>query len=267
MSNRKIKEEFQELKITQLEQHTEPDVRFYFDPETNKSYPSVTTILEMIPKDPFLEQWKDKEGAYTVNQVLYEASVSGTKVHNAIEELCIEHQMSGTANLTWFDDNGFKKYKTHEWEGILRFCDFFNNYVEEVLLTESKLKSDKLFVSGTVDNVFRLKDQRIALVDHKFANNLSDKYSIQSWAYKEMFEETYQMNIDVRANLWLKAHTRGADKSGKKIQGKGWQFVEHNEEERDASVFNFAHGLFMDKWRNKEIVPSHKVYNTIATIN
>jgi len=267
MSNRKTKEEFQELKLTQLEQHTEEDVRFYVDPETNQSYPSVTTILEMIPKDPFLEQWKDKEGSYTVNQVLYEASVSGTKVHNAIEELCIGHQMSGQADLTWFDDNGHKKYKTHEWEGILRFCDFFNTYVEEVLLTESKLKSDTLFVSGTVDNVFRLKDGRIALVDHKFANNLSDKYSVQSWAYAMMFEETYGIKVDVRGNLWLKAQTRGEDKKGKKIQGKGWQFVEHTEEDRDERVFNFAHGLFMDKWRNKEIAPSHKIYDVTAKIS
>lgn len=264
--SRRVKEEFQELKITQLEQYTEPDVRFYFDPTTNKSYPSVTTILDLLPNDPFLDQWKDKNGSHAVNQVLYEAAQSGTKVHNAIEELCMEHQMKGESNLTWFDDNGFKKYKTHEWEGILKFCDFFNTYVDEILLTESKLKSDNLFVSGTVDSVFRLKDGRVALVDHKFANNLSDKYSVQSWAYKTMFEETYQISIDIRANLWLKAHTRGRDKKGEKIQGAGWQLVQHTEDDRDEKVFNLAHGLFMDKWRNKEIVPSDKIYNTIATI-
>jgi phage antirepressor YoqD-like protein len=265
--SRKTKEEFAENKLTQLIQHTEPDVRFYEDPESGINYPSVTTILEMIPKDEFLEQWKDKEGSHTVNQVLYEASVSGTKVHNAIEDLCTMYLTGQDAFIEWFDENGYKKYKTHEWEGILRFCDFFNKYVDEVLLTESKLKSDNLFVSGTVDNVFRLKDSRIALIDHKFANNLSDKYSVQSWAYKEMFEETYGMKVDVRGNLWLKAHTRGEDKKGKKIQGKGWQFVEHTEDERDSKVFGFAHGLFMDKWRNKEIAPSHKIYNAIAKLN
>jgi hypothetical protein len=265
--SRKQKEQFREDKLTQLIQHTEPDVRFYEDPETGQNYPSVTTILEMIPKDEFLERWKDKEGAHTVNQVLYDASVSGTKVHNAIEELCIGFIEKGSASIEWFDEYGHKKYKVHEWEGILRFCDFFVNHVEEVLLTESKLKSDNLFVSGTVDNVFRLKDGRVALVDHKFANNLSDKYSVQSWAYAMMFEETYGIKIDVRGNLWLKAHTRGEDKKGKKIQGKGWQFVEHIEDDRDGRVFNFAHGLFMDKWRNKEIAPSHKIYDVTAKIS
>lgn len=265
--SRRTKELFREKKITELVQITEEDVRFYHDEANDLYYPSVTTVLECLPKDDFLEQWKDKNGAEAVNQLLYTASKSGTAVHDAIDQMCTNILLYGTASLDWVDETtGYKKYKTHEWEGIVRFVDFYTNHVEAVLLSESRLHSVNLFVSGTVDNVFLLKDGRKALVDTKFANNLNDKYSIQTWAYKEMFEEIYGEKIDVRGNLWLKSAKRGADKAGKKIQGKGWEFVEHPEESRDSKMFKCAHDIFLDKWRKKEIVPSIKRYPASVTI-
>lgn len=265
MSTRQ-KEELQFLKSTEIIQHTEPDVRFY--EEDGIYYPSVTTKLDLLPKDPFLEQWRDKEGAKTVDIVLYEAATSGTKVHDAIDFLCVE-LLGGNSSpeLQFFDDFGKRNYKPHEWEGILRFVDFYNNHVKTIILSEARLCSKRLFCAGTTDLVAELMDGRIALIDHKFANNVSDRWSVQTWVYKELVEEVHGIDIDVRGNLWLKAHTRGEDKKGKKIQGKGWQFIEHLEHERDERIYNCSHDLFMDMWRNKEIVPTHKTFPLTAKLN
>jgi hypothetical protein len=269
MANRK--EQFEDIKVsisegTDLTQYTFEDYRIYEDKEDLDVYASVTTVLDEIKVDKFLEMWKEKNGAEAVNQVLRRASESGTKVHNAIETLC-EQRMNGEEPTIFLQDEfGRLNFLEIEWQGIMRFTDFFNTYVDEVIMNESRLKSKRLKIAGTVDNVYLLKDGRKIIADTKFANNLSDKYSAQTWAYREMYQEMYGERIDYRANLWLKAKTRGADKSGKKIQGDGWQLVFHEEDERDETVFMAAHTLFFDRYRDKPLLPLHRIYPTKLTL-
>lgn len=242
-----------------IEQITEDDVRFYSDHVDNIHYPSVTTVLDVLPSKD-LDYWRDKVGANIADQVAREAAVSGTKVHNVIEDLSEQLIETGVANFDWLDDNGYKKLKAHEWEGVLRFVEFYNSYVEEIILTEQKLTNNRLFTGGTIDLVAKVKGLGVGVIDHKFSNSISDTYSVQTWVYSEMIKDTYGIDINFRANLWLKAKTRGEDKSGKKIQGKGWQLVLHEEDERDELVWNCAHNLFMDMWRKKELSPEIKQF-------
>ena len=245
-----------------LTQYTFEDYRIYEDKEDGEVYASVTTVLDEIKADTFLEQWKAKNGSEAVDQVLKRAAESGTKVHNVIETLCEQYMNGEEPTVYLLDEYGRLAYTEEEWKGVMRFADFFTTYVDEVILTESRLKSKKLKIAGTVDNVFVLKDGRKVLVDTKFANNLSPKYSAQTWCYREMYEEMYGERIEHRANLWLKAHTRGYDKSGKEIQGNGWKLVFHEEDERDRTVFMAAHTLFFDRYRNKQLAPLHRIYPT-----
>jgi len=263
----KRKEQLADIKLslsegTVLDQFTFEDYRIYVDKEDGDVYASVTTVLEEIKPDKFLEMWKEKEGSHTVAQVLEKASKEGTSVHNAIEKLCIDYQNGEEPVVYLLNEYGNMAYNENEWKGIMRFVDFFKNHVEEVLMTEQRLKSKILKVAGTVDSIFRLKDGRKVLVDHKFSNSLSDKYSAQTWCYAKMYEEMYGENLDGRANLWLKASTRGPDKSGKKIQGEGWQLVFHEEDFRDETVFMAAHSLFFDRYRNKPLQPLDRIYPT-----
>ena len=242
-----------------IEQITEDDLRFYTDHLRGTHNPSVTTYLSFLPhKD--LDYWRDKVGAKIADQIAYEAAASGTKVHNVIDELCQQLLLGGEAHFDWLDEFGHKKLKAHEWEGVLRFVEFYNEYIEEIIMTEQKLVSEKLFTGGTIDLVARVKGLGVGVIDHKFANAISDTYSVQTWAYEQMVVENYGLDIDFRANLWLKAKTRGFDKSGKKIQGKGWQLVMHEDSERDEAIWNCASTLLMDKYRNKELMPEIKVY-------
>jgi len=265
------REQFDDIKITisdgdELSQHTFEDYRIYVDKEDGEVYASVTTVLDEIKPDKFLDMWKQKNGAEAVNQVLKRASESGTKIHNTIETLCEQRMNGEEPEVYLFDEWGNLAYQEHEWQGVMRFVDFFNNYVDEVIMNESRLKSKKLQIAGTVDNIYVLKDGRKIICDTKFANGLSDKYSAQTWAYREMYEEMYGERIDYRANLWLKAKTRGADKSGKKIQGEGWQLVFHEEEARDETLFMAAHTLFFDRHRNKPLAPLDRIYPSKLTL-
>lgn len=263
MANRKEQYKDIEYSISEgvsLDQYTFEDYRIYTDKETGEVYASVTTVLDEIKPDPFLQMWKDKNGSEAVDQVLRRAAESGTKVHNAIETLC-EQYLNGEEPVVYLlDEFNRLAYTEEEWKGIMRFVDFFKTYVDEILFTEMRLKSSKLKIAGTADNGFLLKDGRKVLVDTKFSNGLSEKYSAQTWAYREMYEEMFGYRFEFRANLWLKAHTRGYDKAGKKVQGEGWQLVFHEEDERDKTVFMAAHTLFFDRYRNKTLAPLDRIY-------
>lgn len=243
----------------EIHQITEEDIRFYYDEKVGIHVPSVTTYLSVLPK-PDLQFWRDKVGAEVANRIAHEAAVSGTKVHNGIEDISMQLMVNGEARLDWFDDYGNKKYKAYEWEGILRFVEFYENFVDSIIACEIKLVSITHNVGGAIDMVCTLKDGRTALVDHKFSNSMSDTYSVQTYIYKLMFEEHSGLKIDVRGNLWLKAQTRGEDKKGKSIQGRGWKFVEHTDDDRDLVVWNCAKELFNDLHRKKELIPEVKKY-------
>jgi len=134
------------------------------------------------------------------------------------------------------------------------------SYSLSILFTETRVASIGYGIGGTIDLGAILKDGRIALIDHKFSNNLADTYSVQTYIYKLLAEEAFGVKFDVRGNLWLKAQSRGADKTGKKIQGKGWKFVEHEDEEWDKILFKCATDLFSYHVRNRELVPDIKTY-------
>jgi hypothetical protein len=57
-------------------------------------------------------------------------------------------------------------------------------------------------------------------------------------------EETKGIKIDRTAILWLKASTRGADKSGKKLQGKGWELKVVDEIEKNFELFKLIYRLY-----------------------
>lgn len=257
------REQFDDIKdavtVETLEQYTYQDYRVY-EAESGKVYASVTTVLDEIKADPFLQIWKDTNGSEAVNQVLRRAADSGTKVHNTIEEMCIAYQSGIIEEVYLLDEWGKPRFSEDEWCGVIRFIDFFDNFIEEIIYTEQRLFSDRYNVAGTVDMVARLYDGRVALIDHKFANHLSPKYSVQTFIYADMLEERTGLRVDVRANLWLKAQTRGRDKTNKKIQGEGWSLIEHNEDERDKIVWEAAHTLFFDRYRTKPLKPLHRIY-------
>jgi hypothetical protein len=85
--------------------------------------------------------------------------------------------------------------------------------------------SDTHKYSGTLDLLVELNGQKWIL-DIKTSNNIHESYFLQMSAYTKAYEERYLQTVDRNGIIWLKSSKRGPDKSGKKMQGAGWEIME-----------------------------------------
>ncbi|WP_343692786.1 PD-(D/E)XK nuclease family protein [Chitinophaga sp.] len=193
------------------------DKRYYTKDNVNY-YPSVTTVLEALPKGWALEQWK-KDLGHNADLVLERAAKEGSNVHDAIESYL------GGAEVRWQDEKTGNSYNLTEWTSILRFVDFWETYQPELIANEMNIISDTYRLGGTIDIVCRIAGQ-LWLIDAKTSNSIYDSMELQLSAYATMWNEVAPEKIERTGILHLKAQTRGADKTGKKIQGLGWQLKE-----------------------------------------
>lgn len=195
------------------------DERFYLSEKIkDKYYPSVTTILESYPKGFGYTNWLKQVG-FNADEIVRKAGEEGSRVHEALERI-----LQGF-KLVWIQEDGTENYNLREWQMILRFMDFYNTYKPKIIHIEQQIVSDNLRLGGTIDFVCEINGE-VWLIDFKSSNAIYDSYYLQIAKYVEMWEEDYKRKISKYGILWLKAATRGPDKSGKKIQGAGWQLKE-----------------------------------------
>ncbi len=206
-------------------QHVEfLDDRFYQVGE-DTFFPSVTTILQTYPKGPAFLQWI-KDVGNSAKQIAERAAESGTKVHNAAADLIAGEE------LIW-DDH---VHSFEEWNGILRFADFYTKFKPKILASEVTTISHKYKYAGTLDIVCEI-DGKTYLLDIKFGNAIYDTYYFQLAAYKQSWEENGGVLIDEMGILWLKAKTRSEGKKGS-MQGISWQVVKPKDSyERLLEIF------------------------------
>jgi hypothetical protein len=195
------------------------DNRFYTaDSETY--YPSVTTVLHEWSPEPFLIEWWKNNGRNS-DILLREAAERGTLVHESIEKL-----LQGL-EIKYEDINNFEC-----WKMILKFKQWFIKYDVEPLHIEMKMVSKKYGVGGTAD-LFCYINKELWYIDHKTSNSIQHTHHIQSAVYREMFEDLTGERIVRTGILWLNAKTKGEDKTGKKMQGRGWQVIESKDSHID----------------------------------
>lgn len=221
-------------KIKRIVQYSEGDRRIdvldqRFYKRNDKYYPSVTSILNYFPKNQFFHSWL-KDVGHNSDIIAAKAAAEGTQVHNAIDSF-----LNGE-EINWIDSYGNVQYSLDVWKMILRFADFWNTHKPELVATEYHLFSDEHEYAGTNDIVCRLNDQ-LWLLDNKTSNSLHTSYDLQLASYAKAWNETHNEKIERTGILWLKASTRGEDKSGKKIQGKGWQLKEVDDIEHNFEMF------------------------------
>ena len=72
-------------------------------------YPSVTTILQYMPRNQFFENWL-KDVGHNADLIASKAAKQGTQVHEAAEALVKGEEVS------WMDDYGKAKYSQLVWE-------------------------------------------------------------------------------------------------------------------------------------------------------
>ena len=182
------------------------------------------------------------------------AGDEGTQVHQAIEKYLTGEE------IVWIEENGAVNYSLDVWKMILRFADFWETHKPVLVESEVHLFTDTLGVAGTGDLVVELED-KLWLLDIKTSNSLHYTYDLQLSVYRHAWNELYDRKIDNTGILWLKASTRGGDKTGKKIQGAGWQ-LKPTEGTFEENIQTFEHLLEIFKVKNPELKPYSELFPT-----
>jgi len=192
------------------------DSRFYR--RNGKYYPSITSVLGMMPKGPHYEDWLMKYG-FNSKVLAAKAADEGTQVHDLVERY-----LNGE-EIKFLNEREQPIYDPEIWKMFLNFVDFWETYKPTLIEAEVHLFSDKLKIAGTCDIVCEINGE-IWILDLKTSNQITQTYEIQTSLYKECYEECFNKKVAKTGVLWVKAGSRGPDKTGKKIKGKGWELVE-----------------------------------------
>jgi hypothetical protein len=215
-------------------------------------YPSVTTILQYMPKNKFFESWL-KDVGHNADFIMRKAGKEGTQVHEACERLVKGQEVS------WMDDYGNAKYSQIVWEMILKFYEFWSTHKPELISTEDFVWSDKHKYAGTADLVMKL-DGEIWLLDLKTSNSLHKSYDLQLASYAKALEECKGIKIERTGILWLKANTRSGSSKKGVYQGRGWQIKVVDDIDKNFELFKMIYELY--KLENPTTEPIYNSYPT-----
>lgn len=229
------------------------DQRFYRRNE--KYYPSVSSILNYFPKNQFFHSWL-KDVGHNSEIIAQKAAWEGTQVHNAVESFLDGEELS------WIDENGSAKYNLEVWRMILRFADFWNTNLPELIATEYHLFSDEYEYAGTADIICKING-KIHLLDIKTSNTVHSSYYLQLAAYAQAWNETHNEPVEDTGIIWLKASTRSPGKDGR--QGNGWQLKQVGDIDHYFSMFKNVYSIY--KMENPESKPVTETLPTVVKIS
>lgn len=150
-----------------------------FYTRNGKKYISVTTALSIINK-PALNNW----GAAVGKDRAEEISKAGRDFGKQFHSLCelIDKGEGWSIKLDTLP--GAMR------ELVVQFRDWFYGNVEEVILTEQEVYSDKFLYAGRLDRVYKMKGQKgLNILDVKTGNFLDKTDHWQLAAYKHALKE------------------------------------------------------------------------------
>lgn len=235
------------------------DERFYTK-DNIKFFPSVTTILDVFPKGYGFIQWLKDLGA-NADEVVKRSQEIGSNVHSAIDQY-----LQGE-KITWVGENKEPQYSLEEWLMFLKFVEFWTKYKPRIIANEVSLVDEELGYGGTLDLVCEIKDgdfSGIWLIDYKSGHSIYKSHFIQLAAYKKLWNKiSKESQINKMGIFHLKATTRGEDKTGRQIQGKGWKLAEPDKSyDYLCSLFDHTFAIWKDE--NPEIKPKNMIYPDAA---
>lgn len=221
------------------------DKRYYS--RDGKLYPSVTSILQFMPKGKFFETWL-KDVGHNADIIAQKAADEGTQVHDAIERY-----LKGE-KIVWLNDDGYSNYSMDVWKLILKFHEFWTTYKPTLIESEIPLYSDEYTYAGTCDLVVEINNVKW-LLDIKTSNSIHTSMDLQLAAYAQAWNELYEEKIERVGIIWLKSSKHKADKKDKKMQGKGWEIYEPEKSiGENLKLFSYIHELY--KLENPNPKPS-----------
>jgi hypothetical protein len=215
-------------------------------------YPSVTTILQYMPKNKFFDNWL-KDVGHNADLIMSKAGKEGTQVHEAVEKLVKGEE------VTWMDNFGNAKYSQLVWEMILKFHDFWTTHKPELISTEEFVWSDEHKYAGTADLVVKL-DGQVWLLDVKTSNSIHKSYDLQLASYAKALGECKGVEIERTGIIWLKANTRSASRKEGVYQGSGWQIKVIDDIDHNFELFQMIYKLY-----SLENPTTEPIYNSYPT--
>lgn len=221
----------------------------YYTVDGNSFFPGITTILSVVDKGAQYKKWLQANG-FNADVLARDAMNQGSNVHEAIQKLLNgEEVIFGNASKMFYTRN--------EWVMISRFIDFYTEFKPRTVSVEQVFVSDTLGFGSQLDYICELNGA-LVYVDHK-TGNLYDSSNLQLAAGIQLWNEHNPQNpITKGAILHLDSTHRGRDKSGKKMQGQGWQLVEVEDLDRHWSDFQAIQQIW--KRQNPSYVPFNLIF-------
>lgn len=166
-----------------LQQVNTENFRYYQGADGIK-YPSVTSVLGMKEK-PELEAWMKAVGPDQVEKSKKIATHRGSQLHLMCEYYLKNILQDNMDSFNSFDIDGFKRIQP------------YLNKIDNIMLLESFLYSNKLRVAGAVDN-FAYYDTIPSVIDfktskHEKHENEISSYFSQASVYAAMIYERYHI--------------------------------------------------------------------------
>lgn len=247
-----IKKNMKIVHSPDIQQITFLDERYYFDENTKTFHPSVSTILDVWPKGWGYNQWL-KDLGMNADEVLKRAGEQGTHIHDMIKDFLLEQEIAWT-------DGEKENYTLEEWLMFLKFVDFYKTWKPETIAVEVSLVDPELGFGGTLDYVCRLPitGDTVWYIDWKSGGAIYKSNKLQGAAYQQLWNKKMKDKITRLGCMHLRAETRGADKTGKRIQGEGWKLDEIENPDHLFSLFQHAQTIWKEE--NPNPVPKNMVY-------
>lgn len=159
--------------------------RFY-ETDTGKRYPSVTTVLSCVEK-PGLEAWKKAMGPNKAKKEADRCSKRGTAVHEIIE-----HYL--------YNEEDYLEGRDQELQRLFNRIRLRLNKIDNIKCLEQYLYSDTLQMAGCVDCIGEY-DGTLSVIDFKTSNgskheDMIQDYFLQCTAYAIMYSELYSDLIE-----------------------------------------------------------------------
>ena len=181
--------------------------------------PSSTHILDVAySKGKQFEEWLKSVGS-NAKTIAAIAAEKGSRCHALSEMLFNGMEISYDMRVEGDYRHISPQISLDEWRDVLKLKDFYEQTGLKVLNTESVVWNLEYGYAGTVDLICEINGERW-LIDLKFGNSIYESHFLQIESY------AHCVDVDRIGVLHLKAATRGEDKRGKKIQGRGWVLQE-----------------------------------------
>ena len=227
---------------------TTPDERWYQLPNTDIWLPSSTWICDYAPKGIEFYKWLASKGWDEAESIKVSAGNKGSIVHNATEILAKTGEIK--IDDTFQDSNGdFREMNADEYEGVMSFYNFCNDYDVEFLDHEKTVFNKEIGYAGTLDHRVKLKTaEGIYIIDKKTSANIYLSHEIQLSSYFHADD----IEADKMAILQL----------GYKRNKKGYKFTEVEDK---FNLFVSAYSFWEADNKGKQ--PKQKDYPTTLTLH